>query len=94
MEKVIIIIVVAILTIIVFALTFIYTHKRDKEYTYVHIKTGNKYRIIQECKMKFDNKWMNAISYINVNTCEMYVREYNDFILNFKTLAEWEKEKK
>ena len=60
-----------------------YAHKRDKGFIYVHLKTGNKYRIIQECQMKFDGKWMDAVAYISVNTCEMYVREYNDFVTHF-----------
>lgn len=92
-DKIIAIIVVAILAIIVVVSTLMCAHKRDKEFIYVHTKTGNKYRIIQECQMKFNGKWMDAIAYVSNETCEMYVREYNDFILNFKTLTEWEKKK-
>lgn len=95
MEKeTIVLIVVAILAIVATVITLMTAYKRDQHFIYVHTKTGNKYRIIQECQMKFDGKWMDAIAYMSEKTCEMYVREYNDFILNFKTLAEWEKEKK
>lgn len=89
MDKDIVLFIVIILAIIALALTFFYAHKRDKDFIYVHLKTGNKYRIIQECQMKFDGKWMDAVAYISVNTCEMYVREYNDFVTHFKRLSEW-----
>lgn len=89
MDKDIVLFIVIILAIIALTLTFFYAHKRDKDFIYVHLRTGNKYRIIQECQMKFDGEWMDAVAYISVNTCEMYVREYNDFVTHFKRLSEW-----
>lgn len=96
MEKEIItIIVVGILVsfILTIILTLIAIHKADLHFIYVHTKTGNRYRIIQECKMKYDDKWMDAIAYVSEKDDEMYVREYNDFTLNFKRLSEWENQK-
>ena len=93
MEKEIIILtVVAILAIITTILTLIVAYKRDQEFIYVHTKTGNRYRIVQECLMKIDGKWKDAIVYISEKNGEMFVREYNDFTLNFKRLSEWKKE--
>ena len=93
-DKIIAIIVVAILAVVAVVTTLMCAYKRDKDYIYVHIKTGNKYRIIQECQMKFDGKWIDAIAYMSERTCEMYVREYNDFVTHFKRLSLWEKEKR
>lgn len=90
MEKeTIVLIVVAILATVATVLTLVTAYKRDQHFIYVHTKTGNKYRIIQECKMKYGGKWMDAIAYISEKDGEIYVREYNDFVLNFKTLSEW-----
>lgn len=93
MEKeIIVLIVVAILAIVATALTLIASYKRDLHFIYVHTKTGNRYRIIQECKMKYNSKWVDAITYISERDGEMYVREYSDFVLNFKSLSEWKKD--
>ena len=90
MEKeIIVIIVVAILAIAATVLTLVTAYKRDQHFIYVHNKTGNRYRIIQECLMKIDGKWKDAIVYISEVNGEMFVREYNDFTLNFKRLSEW-----
>lgn len=94
MEKeIIVLIVVAILAILVTALTLITAYKRDLHFIYIHTKTGNRYRIIQECLMKIDGKWKDAIVYISEVNGEMFVREYNDFTLNFKRLSEWKQTK-
>lgn len=93
-DKIIAIIIVAILAVIAVVSTLMCAYNRDKEFIYVHTKTGNRYRIIQECLMKSDGTWKDAIVYVSEKNGEMYVREYSDFVLNFKTLAEWEKEKK
>lgn len=93
MEKeIIVIIVVAILAILVTALTLV-AYKRDQHFIYVHNKTGNRYRIIQECLMKIDGTWKDAIVYISEVNGEMFVREHNDFTLNFKRLSEWKQTK-
>lgn len=39
--------------------------------------------------MKIDGTWKNAIVYASEKNGEMYVREYSDFITNFKRLSEW-----
>lgn len=93
-DKIIAIIIVAILAVIVVVSTLICAYERNKEFTYVHIKTGNRYRVIHEGLMKIDGIWKDAIIYISEKNCEVYVREYSDFVLNFKTLSEWKKEKK
>jgi hypothetical protein len=87
--EIIILIVVMIFLITVTALTTIASYKRDQQFIYVHTKTGNRYRIVQVCKMKYDDKWMDAIIYISEKDGEMYVREFYDFFNNFKRLSEW-----
>lgn len=91
-EEIIILFIIMIFFIIITALTLRAVYEKDLHYIYVHIKTGNRYRIIQECKIKYDGKWMDAIAYIGEKDNEMYVREYNDFTLNFKRLSEWKKD--
>lgn len=78
-----------VLAIITTALTLVAAYKRDQEFIYIHTKTGNKYRIFQECSMKYNGKWMDAVAYVSIDTNEMYVRAYDDFVLNFKRLSEW-----
>ena len=95
MEKEIIVFFIAMVVfIIITALILVIAYKRDRRFFYVHTKTGNRYRVIQECKMKYANKWMDAIAYASEKDGEIYVREYSDFVLNFKGLSEWEKSKK
>ena len=91
-KEIIVLLVVGVLAILATAFTLIAAYKRDLHFIYVHTKTGNRYRVIQECKMKYDGKWMDAIAYISEKDNEMYVREYNDFVLNFKRLSEWKKD--
>ena len=91
-KEIIVLLVVGVLAILTAALTLLAAYKRDLHFIYVHTKTGNRYRVIQECKMKYDGKWMDAIAYISEKDNEMYVREYNDFVLNFKRLSEWKKD--
>lgn len=88
-KEIIILLVVGVLAMIATAFTVVAAYKRDLHFIYVHTKTGNRYRIIQECKMKYNGKWMDAIAYVSDRDNEMYVREYSDFVLNFKTLSEW-----
>ena len=93
MEKeIIVILIVGILAIAATVITLVAANKRYQHFIYVHTKTGNRYIVIQECKMKYDGKWMDAIAYISEKDSEMYVREYNDFVLNFKTLSEWKQD--
>lgn len=89
MEKeIIVLIVVAILAIVATVITLA-AYKRDQHFIYVHTKTGNRYRIVQECLMKIDGTWKDAIVYVSEVNGEMFVREYSDFVLNFKRLSEW-----
>ena len=88
-----ILIVVAVISAFFIVSSIIREYRKEKNLIYIHVKTGNRYRIFQDCLMKVDGKWMDAIIYTKEENGEMYVREYNDFILNFKTLIEWEKEK-
>lgn len=81
--------VIMVLAIIITAITLIMVYKKDHEFTYVHTKTGNRYRIIQECLMKIDGTWKDAVVYVSEKNGEMYVREYSDFVLNFKRLSKW-----
>ena len=91
-KEIIVLLVVGVLAILAAAFTLLAAYKRDLHFIYVHTKTGNRYRVIQECKMKYDGKWMDAIAYISEKDNAMYVREYNDFVLNFKRLSEWKKD--
>ena len=93
-KEIIIILIVAVLAVIAGIATIFWIIKVEDKYIVVHTKTGNKYRIISKCKMKFDGNWMDAIAYMSLDTYDVYVRTYNDFTLNFKTLAEWKKERK
>ena len=88
-EKEIILLVVGLLCLIAVVITSIMTCNKSKDFIYVHSKTGNRYRIIQECLMKIDGTWKDAIVYVSYNNGEMFVREYSDFVLNFKRLSEW-----
>ena len=91
-KEIIVLLVVGVLAILVAAFTLLAAYKRDLHFIYVHTKTGNRYRIIQECKMKYDGKCMDAIAYISEKDNEIYVRKYDDFVLNFKRLSEWKKD--
>lgn len=89
MEKDIVLLVIMVFAIITTVLTLRAAYKRDQELTYVHTKTGNKYRVLQECLMKYDGKWMDAVVYESEKNGEIYIREYSDFVLNFKSLSKW-----
>ena len=88
-KEIVVLLIILILAITAAVITLVAAYKRDLHFIYVHTKTGNRYRVIQECKMKYDGKWMDAIAYVSERDNEMYIREYNDFVLNFKTLSEW-----
>ena len=90
-KEIIVLLVVGVLAILATALTLA-AYKKDQHFIYVHTKTGNRYRIIQECLMKIDGTWKDAVVYVSEKNGEMYVREYSDFVLNFKRLSEWKKD--
>ena len=91
-KEIVVLLIIVILAITAAVITLVAAYKRDLRFIYVHTKTGNRYRIIQECKMKYNGKWMDAIAYVSEKNDEMYIREYSDFVLNFKSLSEWKKE--
>lgn len=91
-KEIIVLLAVGVVAILAAAFTLLAAYKRDLHFIYVHTKTGNRYRIIQECKMKYDGKWMDAVAYISEKDNEIYVRKYDDFVLNFKRLSEWKKD--
>lgn len=91
-KEIIVLLAVGIVAILAAAFTLLAAYKRDLRFIYVHNKTGNRYRVIQECKMKYDGKWMDAIAYVSEKDNEIYVRKYDDFVLNFKRLSEWKKD--
>lgn len=91
-KEIIVLLVVGILAIIATATTVMCNYAREKDFIYIHLNTGNRYRVIQECLMKIDGTWKNAIVYVSEEEGEMYVRESKDFRLNFKRLSEWKKD--
>ena len=88
-KEIIVLLVVGVLAILATATTLMCNYAREKEFIYIHLNTGTRYRIIQECLMKIDGTWKKAIVYVSEEEGEMYVREYKDFTLNFKRLSEW-----
>lgn len=65
--------------------------KDYEDFVYVHTKTGNKYRLISRCKMKYEGKWVSVIVYVNIETYDVYIREVEDFNNHFKKWSEWKK---
>lgn len=65
----------------------------EKESIWVHIKTGNKYRIVANVHNKMrrpdTGEWLEAITYINEEG-EQFTRWKDDFLLSFQRLDEWE----
>lgn len=88
-KEIIVLLVVGILAILATATTLMCNYAREKDFIYIHTKTGNRYRVIQECLMKIDGTWKDAVVYVSEKNGEMYVREYSDFVINFKSLSEW-----
>lgn len=70
-------------------------NKVDKERIWVHKKTGGQYKPLYVCQMKdiTSRQWFESIAYISLKTGEIFIRERKDFIKQFITLKEWEKEK-
>lgn len=89
----IVIIVIFILVIIGFLFAIKYHRKEFKNNTWVHAKTGNKYSILLRCKMKCDGGWTEGVIYHRLgNMDSIYVKEFGDFVVNFVTLEEWERD--
>lgn len=70
-------------------------NKVDKERIWVHKKTGGQYKPLYVCQMKdiTRRQWFESIAYISLKTGEIFIRERKDFLKQFITLKEWEKEK-
>ena len=69
-------------------------NKVDKERIWVHKKTGGQYKPLYVCQMKdiTSRQWFESIAYISLKTGEIFIRERKDFLKQFITLKEWEKE--
>lgn len=70
-------------------------NKVDKERIWVRKKTGGQYKPLYVCQMKdiTSRQWFESIAYISLKTGEIFIRERKDFLKQFITLKEWEKEK-
>lgn len=70
-------------------------NKVDKERIWVHKRTGGQYKPLYVCQMKdiTSRQWFESIAYISLKTGEILIRERKDFLKQFITLKEWEKEK-
>lgn len=70
-------------------------NKVDKERIWVHKRTGGQYKPLYVCQMKdiTSRQWFESIAYISLKTGEIFIRERKDFLKQFITLKEWEKEK-
>ena len=70
-------------------------NKVDKERIWVHKRTGGQYKPLYVCQMKdiTSRQWFESIAYISLRTGEIFIRERKDFLKQFITLKEWEKEK-
>lgn len=67
--------------------------KEHRNSTYVHLRTKNRYFLIEESRMKIPGEgWVDAIIYSN-NKGFVFVRKKDDFYNSFKKLSEWKKEK-
>ena len=55
---------------------------------YTHNKKGKKYTVLNLCQFQFENIWYDAISYVDVETKKIYVRESEDFDKSFKVVED------
>ena len=53
---------------------------------YTHNKKGKTYTILNLCQFQFENIWYDAISYQDMETKKIYVRESEDFDNSFKVV--------
>lgn len=76
---------------LVVALIVVVFLKEQSNITYVHLKTGNKYFLLEEGMMKIPGEgWVDSVIYTSYKGT--FTREKNDFNKNFKKLSEWKKE--
>lgn len=71
-----------------------YSNKSQKSQIYVYPKTKNQYLVKGIVKMKDINsgKWTDAVLYVSMKNGHHYVREKRQFLKQFITLKEWEKQ--
>lgn len=69
-------------------------NKVDKERIWVHKRTGGQYKPLYVCQMKdiTSRQWFESIAYISLKTGEIFIRERKDFLKQFITLKEREKQ--
>ena len=65
--------------------------KELDKYTFVYPKTGNKYVVLYDIKMKDPStgEWKEAVVYKGVEDGNYYVREERDFFNKFVKLHDW-----
>lgn len=91
-EEIIFLLGMGIIALLVIALIAVVFLKEQRSITYVHLKTGNKYFLIEESRMKIPGGgWVDSIIYSN-NKGYFFVREKVDFYNKFKKLSEWKKD--
>ena len=71
-----------------------YSNKSQKSRIYVYPKTKNQYLVKGIVKMKDINsgEWTDAVLYVSMKNRHHYVREKRQFLKQFMTLKEWEKQ--
>ena len=90
--------IIIVIVILIISLCFYFAIKKHKEESrkniWVHSKTGNKYSIFLKCMIKNPyGKWVDGFIYHRLGEIDtMYVREFEDFVVNFVTLEDWEKD--
>lgn len=92
-DKVLIVVPILFILSLLVVLLLKIVEKESKKYIWVHIKTGNKYRIVANVHNKMrrpdTGEWLEAITYINEEG-EQFTRWKDDFLLSFQRLDEWE----
>lgn len=71
-----------------------YSNKSQKSQIYVYPKTKNQYLVKGIVKMEDINsgEWTDAVLYVSMKNRHHYVREKRQFLKQFITLKEWEKQ--
>lgn len=96
-DKVLIVVPILLILSLLAVLLLKIVEKESKKYIWVHIKTGNKYRIVANVHNKMrrpdTGEWLEAITYVNEEG-EQFTRWKDDFLLSFQRLEEWEDEHK
>ena len=87
-EEIIFLLGMGIVALLILALMAVVFIKEQRSITYVHLKTKNRYFLIEEGRMKIPEKgWVDSVIYSNNKGT--FVREKTDFYNKFKKLSEW-----